>query len=157
VLALRTAAAALSLLALVGFGGGMGPSPQIVAVELQPEDPSPGGQFVVLVNRGQTTVDLRCWTVRASAATLWVAPPLRLPPAGVALLSGTSAWLRASDRVRLFDAKARLRAATPNLSDTASDDRIWFKDASGAWQLGRKGFGKGVIAGQLVKRAPSRC
>ena len=39
----------------------------------------------------------------------------------------------------------------------ASDDRIWYRDTTGAWRFGRTSFGKGVVRGRLLERAPSRC
>jgi hypothetical protein len=149
-------AAAVALVALTGMGGTT-VAPRIAALELQPEDPSPGGSFVVVTNPGTAAVELGCWRVASSTGMLVVAPPLRLAPGATALLSARTSWLRQTDRVRLLDTKLRVRSATPTLSDPAADDRIWFRDADGAWRLGRKGFGKGVIAGHLVKRASSRC
>jgi hypothetical protein len=123
--------------------------PRIIAVELQTDDPSPGGQFVAVANRTRSTVNLGCWRLRSSSVTLTVAPPLRLRPGKVALLSPERAWLKAVDRVRLVDPKGRQRDTTPRLADHAYDDRIWFKQGT-EWRFGRKVLGRGVVAGRLL-------
>ena len=153
---ISVAAAAVALVALTGMGK-TSVAPRIVAVELQPEDPSPGGEFIVVTNAGTAALDLGCWRVASSTGMLVVAPPLRLAPGAVTLLSARTSWLRQTDRVRLFDTKRRLRVATPTLTDPAADDRVWFREADGSWHLARKSFGKGVITGHLVTRASSRC
>jgi hypothetical protein len=131
--------------------------PQLIAVELQPEDPSVGGQFAVVANRTAVTLNLGCWRLRSSLATMTIAPPLRLRPGAVALLSPDRDWLRAVDHVQLVDPVGRRRTVTPELADRASDDRVWFRGATGSWHFGRTSFGKGVAAGQLLARASSRC
>jgi hypothetical protein len=154
---ITVAAAAVALLGMPAFGGAaVAGGPQLVAVEIAPEDPSPGGQFAIVVNRGDTTIDLGCWRLRSSTGRLVVAPPLRLAPGAAALLTARRAWLSPVDRVRLHDAGGRLRSATPQLADRESDDRVWYRTVAGTWQFGRTSFGKGVAAGHL-ERAPGRC
>jgi hypothetical protein len=150
-------AAVCALLAGGVVGAATSAGPQLVAVELQPEDPLPGGQFAVVANKTTATVNLGCWRLRSSIATMTIAPPLRLRPGAIALLSPDHYWLRPVDRIRLVDAYSRGRDATPELADRASDDRVWFRDATGRWHFGRTSFGNGVIAGHLLARAPSRC
>jgi hypothetical protein len=123
--------------------------PRIIAVELQTDDPSPGGQFVAVANRTRSTINLGCWRLRSSSVTLTVAPPLRLRPGKVTLLSPERAWLKTVDRVRLVDPKGRRRDTTPRLADHAFDDRIWFKQGT-EWRFGRKVLGRGVVAGRLL-------
>ena len=138
-----------AVLATGAFGAQLRAGPRIIAVELQNGDPSPGGQFVAVANRTRSTVNLGCWRLRSSSVTLTVAPPLRLRPGKVALLSPERAWLRAVDRVRLIGPKGRLRDTTPRLADRAYDDRIWFKQGT-EWRFGRKVLGRGVLAGRLL-------
>jgi hypothetical protein len=151
------AAVCAAVLATGAMGARPLAGPQLVAVELQPEDPSPGGQFVAVANRTKATVNIGCWRLRSSIATMTVRPPLVLRPGKIALLSPDHAWLGRVDRVRLVDAKGRLRDATPELADRASDDRIWFREGTGAWRFGRTSLGRGVVAGRLLQRLPSRC
>jgi hypothetical protein len=129
-----------AILATGAFCAQTRPGPRIIAVELQTDDPSPGGQFVAVANRTRSTVNLGCWRLRSSAVTLTVAPPLRLRPGKVALLSPERAWLKVVDRVRLVGPKG--------------DDRIWFKQGT-EWRFGRKALGRGVIAGRLLASVPS--
>jgi hypothetical protein len=138
-----------AVLATGAFGAQPRAGPRIIAVELQNGDPSPGGQFVAVANRTRSTVNLGCWRLRSSSVTLTVAPPLRLRPGKVALLSPERAWLKAVDRVRLIGPKGRLRDTTPRLADRAYDDRIWFKQGT-EWRFGRKVLGRGVLAGRLL-------
>lgn len=138
-----------AVLATGAFGAQQRTGPRIVAVELQNGDPSPGGQFVAVANRTRSTVDLGCWRLRSSSVTLTVAPPLRLRPGKVALLTPERAWLKAVDRVRLIGRKGRVRDSTPRLTDHAYDDRIWFKRGA-EWRFGRKILGKGVLTGRLL-------
>ena len=138
-----------AVLAAGAFASQPRTGPRIIAVELQNGDPSPGGQFVAVANRSRSTVNLGCWRLRSSSVTLTVAPPLRLRPGKVALLSPERAWLKSVDRVRLVGLKGRVRDATPRLADHAYDDRIWFKQGA-EWRFGRKVLGRGVLAGRLL-------
>ena len=141
-------------LASAAFGAQQRTGPRIIAVELQNGDPSPGGQFVAVANRTRSTVNLGCWRLRSSSVTLTVAPPLRLRPGKVALLTPERAWLKAVDRVRLIGLKGRQRDTTPRLTDRAYDDRIWFKQGT-RWRFGRKVLGRRVVAGRLLATAHS--
>ncbi len=136
-------------LATGALGAQQRTGPRIVAVELQNGDPSPGGQFVAVANRTRSTVNLGCWRLRSSSVTLTVAPPLRLRPGKVALLTPERAWLKAVDRVRLIGPKGHQRDATPRLADHAFDDRIWFKQGT-RWRFGRTVLGRRVTAGRLL-------
>ena len=146
-----------AVLASGANGAAVPASPRLVAVELQPEDPSPGGQFVAIANRTRGTIDLGCWRLHSTTATMTIRAPLALRPGKIALLSPDRAWLGRVDRVRLIDARGRQRDATPELADRASDDRIWFREGSAPWRFGRTSLGRGVVAGRLLQRLPSRC
>lgn len=152
--AMLLAFAALVLPAAATVGSGR---VKVFAVELQPEDPMPGGQFLALMNGTGATVDLGCWKVRSRKAVLRIVPPLRLKAGGVVLLSAPGAWLASEDRVVLVDRVGRQRDATPVLTDRASDDRVWYRDAAGTWRFGRTVLGKEVRAGHLVRSAQSAC
>ena len=146
-----------AVLATGAIGARVPAGPRLVAVELQPEDPSPGGQFVAVANTTRATIDIGCWRLRSTTATMTVRPPLVLLPGKIALLSPDRAWLRSADRVRLVDKRGRQRDATPELADRAGDDRIWFRTGAAPWKFGRTTLGKGVVAGRLLQRLPSRC
>lgn len=111
----------------------------LFVVELQPEDPAPGGQVVFLRNGGGAPADVGCWAVASSATgevlrlarrtTIQVGAALRLVPEGTPF--------RSVDTVRLLDDGGDVVDTTPELDDTAGDDRVWFRADDGAWKLGR--------------------
>jgi hypothetical protein len=108
-------------------------------VELAPEDPSPGGQYVLLVNGSDKTVDVACWAVRSTgssrSARIVSAKPL-VPGVGIRLIPDT-ALFQSSDTLVLLDRQGRVVDRTPQLSDHAGDDQVWFRASSGTWSLGR--------------------
>jgi hypothetical protein len=111
----------------------------IGAVELAPEDPSPGGQYVLLVNGRDKTVDVACWAVRSTgssrSARIVSAKPLA-PGAGLRLIPD-AALFQSSDTLVLLDRQGRVVDRTPRLSDRAGDDQVWFRASGGTWSLGR--------------------
>lgn len=133
--------------------------PALLAAELQPEDPSPGGQFVWILNRSARTADLSCWAVRSAATrtTLVIEPGLRVPAGAVANLTPPKAWLRSVDRLQLLDRTRHVVDETPKLRDSAYDDRVWFRGLGGDWRFGRTRVSQKVIAGHLADGKPSRC
>lgn len=156
-LLLGCCAVCAAVLAMGAVAARVPAGPRLVAVELQPEDPSPGGQFVAVANTTRARIDIGCWRLRSTSATMTVRPPLVLLPGKVALLSPDRAWLGRVDRVRLLDKRGRQRDATPELADRAADDQIWFRTGAAPWKFGRTSLGKGVVAGRLLQRLPSRC
>ena len=55
--------------------------PMLLAVELQPEDPMPGGQFVWILNPSKEELDLSCWVLRSEkAGVLMIASPVFSSP-----------------------------------------------------------------------------
>jgi hypothetical protein len=112
-----------------------GGRPVLVAVELEAEDPMSGGQFVLVRNPSGTTIDLDCWGVRPDASEAPMVVPQSLP-----LRSGATARLFVplvdAGRVQLVDPGGLVVDGTPRISDTAHDDRIWFRTAGG-WRFGR--------------------
>jgi hypothetical protein len=104
-------------------------------VELEAEDPMPGGQFVLVQNRADAAIDLSCWSLRLDGTE-----PAMVVPRTFSVPPGATARLYASlpdaGRVELVDRDGRVIDATPQLSDTAHDDRIWFRTAGG-WRFGR--------------------
>ena len=111
----------------------------IGAVELSPEDPSPGGQYVLLVNGGDKTADVACWAVRSTgssrSARIVGDKPLA-PGAGLRLVPDTTLF-QSTDTLVLLDKQGRVVDRTPQLSDRAGDDQVWFRARSGTWSLGR--------------------
>lgn len=124
----------------------------IAAVELQFEDPSPGGQSVWLANRGTSEQDISCWGIRAdsSGVTMFVAGGTRIAP-GRALRFATPVRMLASPEVVvLLDRTGRVVARTPELKDSASDDQLWYLLPGESWQFGRSRLKETATDGRLV-------
>ena len=133
--------------------------PMLLAVELQPEDPMPGGQFVWILNPSTEELDLSCWVLRSEKAgvLMIVKPGLQLPAGGVAHLVPEEAWVRASERIRLLDPQQRVVDETPELTDDRFDDQFWFRDPGGQWQFGRTSLPRKPVSGHLSSGAVSGC
>jgi hypothetical protein len=132
---------------------------RLTAVELQPEDPYPGGQLVVLVNDGDRMVDLACWTVRSESTgrTARILTQKPLAPGAHMRLIPESVVFDSVDTLSLLDPRGQLADRTPKLTDRARDDQLWFRHDS-AWTFG-KGFrltGQ-VFDARLVVAAPDSC
>lgn len=111
---------------------------RIDAVELLPEDPSPGGQLVVLRNDGDRAVPVDCWTVRTAAGkTAHIRADKAIEPGTMLRLFPESRLFDSTDSVSLLDGGGGVVDRTPELSDTTGDDQLWFRAASGVWRFGR--------------------
>lgn len=124
----------------------------IAAVELQFEDPSPGGQAVWLANRGASEQDISCWGIRAnsSGVTMFVNSGTRLAP-GRALRFATPVRMLASpDIVTLVNRSGQVAARTPELKDSASDDQLWYLMPGESWVFGRNRLPEKATDGRLV-------
>jgi len=124
----------------------------IAAVELQFEDPSPGGQSVWLANRGTSEQDISCWAIRANSSGIgmFVSPGTRLAP-GRALRFATPVRMLASpDTVTLLDRAGATIARTPELRDSASDDQLWYLMPGQSWVFGRNRIPETATDGRLV-------
>jgi len=134
-------------------------APTLIGVELQPEDPMPGGQFVWILNGTDQPMALGCWALRSQATgkTLIVERGLRVPPHTVVKLASADAWLGTDDRVQLVDPGKRVVDQTPELRDRESDDQFWFRKVGGEWQFGRTQPSEKVIPGHLSAQAPPGC
>jgi hypothetical protein len=114
-------------------------SVRLEMVELASEDPSPGGQFVVVRNGTSSPVDLRCWTLRSAStgtnARITEVP--ELAPGAAARLFADRGVLGNGDTLRLLDRAGREADRTPQLTDRSSDDRLWSRDRTGGWRFGR--------------------
>lgn len=129
----------------------------ILAVELLFEDPSPGGQAVWLANRSTADVDVSCWVVStASGGKATVAAGTHIGAERVLRLATPTGMLRASDTVTLIDRTGREVDRTPQLSDTAVDDRFWFRDGD-TWRFGRTVYSGRVSDGRLTTIKPAGC
>ncbi len=134
------------------------PVAYLLGVELQSEDPIPGGQLAWLRNNSASVLQLGCWLLRsASGKTMYIPVGLRLPAGTSAQLTPDSAWLASVDSVSLMDGSGRLVDQTPQLTDNAHDDQIWYRAASGAWTFGRPPHWEGAINGRMVRQKPSGC
>jgi hypothetical protein len=124
----------------------------IAAVELQFEDPSPGGQSVWLANRGTSEQDISCWGIRAnsSGVTMFVNTGTRLA-VGRALRFATAVRMLASPEiVTLTDRTGQVVARTPELKDSASDDQLWYLMPGQSWVFGRSRLPEAATDGRLV-------
>ena len=129
----------------------------ILAVELQFEDPGPGGQAVWITNRAKAEVDVSCWVLGvASGMKATIAPGTHILPDRVVRLATPTGLLRSSDTVTLFDRSGREVDRTPQLTDTAVDDRFWFREGD-SWRFGRTVYAGRVSDGRITTIAPSGC
>jgi len=124
----------------------------IAAVELQFEDPSPGGQSVWLANRGTSEQDVSCWGIRADSSnvTAFVNPGTRIAPNRALRFATPARMLSSPEVVTLTDRSGRVVARTPELRDTASDDQLWYLLPAGSWQFGRVRLPEAASDGRLV-------
>ena len=124
----------------------------ISAVELQFEDPSPGGQSVWLANRGANEQDISCWAISASSSgvTMRVERGTRLGPGRALRFSTPAQMLRSPDMVTLADASGRIVVRTPELTDSASDDQLWYLPPGESWRFGRARLPETASDGRLV-------
>lgn len=113
--------------------------PWLQAIELEAEDPMPGGQYVIVANGGGETADLGCWRLESVATGV----ALFLPPGtdigideGLRVVPDVP-WLATEDTVRLVDSTGRLVDNTPALRDESFDDQLWVRDVAGEWRFGR--------------------
>jgi len=124
----------------------------IAAVELQFEDPSPGGQSVWIANRGTTEQDISCWRITAasSGVTAVVSDRTVLAPGRGLRFATPARMLRSPDVVTLSDRAGRLVARTPELSDSVSDDQLWYLMPGESWRFGRTRLPETTSDGRLV-------
>ena len=132
-------------------------TPYLLGLELEPEDPQPGGQRAWIRNVSGAAAQFGCWALTsASGGTMFVTAGLRVPAGGIALLTPDVSWLKQVDSVSLRDGSGRVVDQTPELTDNAHDDQIWYR-ASGQWTFGRPPIWEGAINGRIVQRKPSGC
>jgi hypothetical protein len=125
-------------------------------LELEAEDPMPGGQFVLIEDPSGASIDLGCWGLRLNGKepTMVIPPSFSVPPGATARLY---ARLPNAGRIELVDRSGRVIDGTPQLSDTAHDDRIWFRTAGG-WRFGRSGEPlQEVVDATLLPRTAVAC
>jgi hypothetical protein len=113
---------------------------RLAAVELRAEDPSVGGQYVVVINPTDSSVDVTCWVVHSASTGLSArvidASPLS-SGASLRLVPDTHVF-NSPDTITLLDSAGHEIDRTPQLVDQASDDQAWYRDATGAWTFGRQ-------------------
>ena len=123
----------------------------IAAVEIQFEDPSPGGQSVWLANRGTTDQDISCWRINASSGvTAVISSGTRLAPGRALRFATPDRMLRSPDVVTLMDLTGRVVARTPELRDSAGDDQLWYVLPGEPWRFGRARLPEVASDGRLV-------
>lgn len=131
---------------------------EFLAVELEFEDPSPGGQQVWIVNHSDVMVDLSCWNI-ASAATQqssFVSPGQSLVPGAALRFTAPAGLLRSPDTLELRAPDGSVVESTPELRDDAHDDQLWYRADRGPWTFGRHQFDEPTAAGQLATD-PAAC
>lgn len=118
-----------------------------LGIELQPEDPMPGGQYLLLLNPTSSEIELRCWSIRSAASSSsWVIMgDVRLAPDTIARVTIIDGAWQAADQLQLLDSAGQLVDESPALEDAAYDDQIWFVDPDGSWQFGRTIFAQLMI------------
>lgn len=112
-----------------------------------------------LDNRTGAAVDLSCWTVASAASGMraTVAAGTRLAPHRALHLATPTGLLRSPDTVTLADRDGSVEDRTPSLSDSKSDDQLWYLAADGSWQFGRTQFAERASDGRLVTDPPEGC
>jgi hypothetical protein len=134
------------------------PKPVISALELAPEDPSPGGQFVWLYNPSAKTINLGCYRLRSSRGAVVIRPNTLVPPQSTVTFAPPQAWLRANDQVELVNRSGKVVNRTPMLRDDAGDGRFWFKRPAAEWRFGTaRTYGEGVVRGKVATAAVESC
>jgi hypothetical protein len=117
----------------------------IALVELASEDPGPGGTFVILANDGAAPADVGCWRLVTSRRDdLTIASGTQVPAGGGLRLFFDRGDVANPDRLELRDETGRVIDATPELHDTAGDDRL-FGRTGDRWTLGRPALPQPVI------------
>jgi hypothetical protein len=134
------------------------PKPLISALELAPEDPSPGGQFVWLYNPSAKTINLGCYRLRSSRGAVVIRPNTLVPPQSTVTFAPPQAWLRPNDQVELVNRSGKVVNRTPMLRDDAGDGRFWFKRPAAEWRFGTAPtYGEGVVRGKIATAAVESC
>ncbi len=124
----------------------------LAIVEIAPEDPSPGGQFLVLRNTGRAPVRLSCWSVLGQDPGLRLrVSDVTLAPGALVRLSSMQTIFRSPEQLVLRDTAHKLIDQSPRLVDNSADDRVWIHEA-GAWRFGRTTYDGPVSDGQLSDR-----
>jgi len=131
----------------------------LLAVELQPESPTLGGQVVLVMNPADKEINLGCWKLHSNTTnlTLTVEPDLRVPANTAIMVVPEAAWLGVTDQIQLLNQSGTVVDQTPELRDNTLDDQLWFRNATGAWSFGRIQFNINVIQGHLLTQQPSGC
>ena len=134
------------------------PRPFVSALELAPEDPSPGGQFVWLYNPSAKTLNLGCYRLRSNRETVVIKPNTLVPPQSTVTFAPPQAWLRSTDRVELVNRAGKVVSRTPLLHDEAGDGRFWFKRPATEWRFGTaRTYGEEVVKGKIATAAIESC
>ena len=134
------------------------PRPFVSALELAPEDPSPGGQFVWLYNPSAKTINLGCYRLRSNRGTVVIRPNTLVPPQSTVTFAPPQAWLRSNDRVELVSRVGKVVNRTPLLHDEVGDGRFWFKRPATEWRFGTaRAYGEEVVRGKIAAAAIESC
>ena len=132
--------------------------PFVSALELAPEDPSPGGQFVWLYNPSGVTIDFGCYRLRSTSRAFVVRPQTRVPAHSTVTFAPPRAWLRSPDQVELLNRAGRVVDRTPRLSDDAHDGQFWLKRPATEWHFGvGRTYGEEVVRGKIATAALESC
>ncbi len=106
-----------------------------------------GGKLMILVNGSDRPADVSCWTVKsASGRSARISIKAPLAPGASLRLIPEAPLFETVDTLSLLDRQGQVVDRTPQLSDRAHDDQIWFRQPNGTWTFGR-GF---PLPGQLT-------
>ena len=124
----------------------------IAAVELQFEDPSPGGQSVWIANRGTAEQDISCLAITAASSgrTAVVRSDTHLAPGRALRFATPARMLGSPETITLADRAGQVIDRTPQLTDSAGDDQLWFVLPGAPWRFGRTRLPEIASDGQLV-------
>ena len=127
----------------------------ITLVELAAEDPSPGGTFIVIENRGATPADIGCWRLSTTTREDLRIPAGSTVPAGKGLrLFFERGAVANPDRLELRDDTGHVIDGTTVLDDTAADDQLFGRVGDG-WVFGRPPLASPLVDGGFI--GPGGC
>ena len=105
-----------------------------------------------LANRGLTEQDISCWriTSEATGASAAVQEGTKIPPGRALRFATPTGMLRSTDSVTLADDRGHTIDHSPELTDSAGDDQLWYLLVGSPWQFGRGRLPETATDGRLT-------